>query len=79
MVSALFHFLAIALTVFAGWLGNFHSFYWIGTAIFSTILIYEHLIVKPSDLSRVNIAFATLNGMGSVLFALFVILDIFIR
>jgi 4-hydroxybenzoate polyprenyltransferase len=78
-VSALFHFFAIVLTVFAGWLGNFHGFYWIGAAIFSTILIYEHLIVKPSDLSRVNIAFATLNGMGSVVFAVFVMLDILIR
>jgi 4-hydroxybenzoate polyprenyltransferase len=78
-VSALFHFFAIVLTVFVGWFGNFHIFYWIGTVIFSIILIYEHLIVKPDDLSRVNIAFATLNGMGSVVFAAFVILDIFIR
>jgi len=78
-VSALFHFFAIVLTVFAGWFGNFHIFYWIGTTIFSIILIYEHLIVKPNDLSRVNIAFATLNGMGSVAFAAFVITDIFIR
>jgi len=79
MVSALFHFLAIALVVFGGWLGNFHFYYWIGAAIFSLILIYEHLIVKPNDLSRVNIAFATLNGMGSVVFAGFVMLDIFIQ
>lgn len=77
-VSALFHFFAIVLTVFGGWFGNFHIFYWIGTTIFSIILIYEHLIVKPDDLSRVNIAFATLNGMGSVAFAAFVIMDIFI-
>jgi len=78
-VSALFHFFAIVLTVFVGWFGNFQIFYWIGTTIFSIILIYEHLIVKPDDLSRVNIAFATLNGMGSVVFAVFVILDLFIR
>ena len=76
-VSALFHAIAIALTFFAGWYGNFHFFYWIGASIFSMILIYEHLIVKPNDLSRVNMAFATLNGMGSVVFAVFVILDIF--
>jgi 4-hydroxybenzoate polyprenyltransferase len=78
-VSATFHFFAIALTVLGGVAGNFHAFYWIGTAIFSIILIYEHLIVKPKDLSRVNLAFATLNGMGSVAFAACVILDIFIR
>ncbi len=79
MVSALFHFFAIALTFFAGWFGNFHLFYWIGAAIFSAILVYEHLIVKPADLSRVNMAFATMNGMGSVVFAVFVIMDIFLR
>jgi 4-hydroxybenzoate polyprenyltransferase len=78
-VSALFHFIAIALVVCGGVLGNFHFYYWIGATIFSSILIYEHLIVKPSDLSRVNMAFATLNGMGSVVFASFVILDIFFR
>jgi 4-hydroxybenzoate polyprenyltransferase len=52
-------------------------FYWAGTMVFSAILIYEHLLVRPSDLSRVNMAFATMNGMGSVVFAVFVILDIF--
>jgi 4-hydroxybenzoate polyprenyltransferase len=79
IVSALFHLFAITLIIFAGLTGNFHIFYWIGAVIFSGILIYEHLIVKPSDLSRVNMAFATLNGMGSVVFALFVILDLYIR
>jgi len=76
-VSAIFHFLAITLTIFGGWFGDFHHFYWIGTLIFSSILFYEHILVKPSDLSKVNMAFATLNGMGSVVFAIFVILDIF--
>ena len=79
IVSAFFHLFAIALTIIAGLSGNFHIFYWIGALIFSSILIYEHLIVKPSDLSRVNLAFATLNGMGSVVFAFFVIMDLYIR
>jgi 4-hydroxybenzoate polyprenyltransferase len=78
-VSALFHLVAIGLTFFAGWLGNFHTFYWIGATVFSLILIYEHLIVRPGDLSKVTMAFATLNGMGSVVFAVFVMMDIFIR
>jgi len=77
-VSALVHFLAIVLIFYAGWYGHFHYLYWTGAIIFSLILIYEHLIVKPTDLSRVNMAFATLNGMGSVVFAMFVIADIFI-
>jgi 4-hydroxybenzoate polyprenyltransferase len=77
IVSAVFHLFAILLTFAGGFVGNFHLFYWVGVTVFSAILIYEHLIVKPSDLSRVNMAFATMNGMGSVVFAVFVILDIF--
>ncbi len=49
------------------------SFYWIGFGIFTTLLTYQHLIVKPKDLSKVNLAFFTLNGIASVLFAIFFI------
>ena len=41
--------------------------------------IYQHSIVKPSDLSKVNIAFMTTNGIASVAFALFFLLDYFIK
>lgn len=78
IVSALFHLISIALVITGGILGGFHLLYWIGAGIFSVIMIYEHLIVKPNDLSKVNLAFATMNGMASVIFAVFVITDIFI-
>lgn len=48
-------------------------FYWIGYGVFTALLCYQHLIVKPKDLSKVNIAFFTLNGIASVLFAIFFI------
>jgi 4-hydroxybenzoate polyprenyltransferase len=79
IVSALFHLAAIILIVIAGFYGDFHKLYWIGTCLFSMILIYEHLVVKPSDLTKVNLAFATMNGLASVVFALFVIGDLFFR
>ena len=41
------------------------------------LLLYEHLLVKPDDLSRVNAAFFTINGYVSVLFFLFWAADIF--
>jgi len=78
IVSALFHLISIVLVIAGGILGSFHTLYWIGAGIFSIIMIYEHLIVKPSDLSKVNLAFATMNGMASVIFAIFVITDIFV-
>ncbi|MCX8479519.1 MAG: putative 4-hydroxybenzoate polyprenyltransferase [Chitinophagales bacterium] len=48
-------------------------FFWIGYFIFIALLTYQHLIVKPKDLSKVNLAFFTLNGIASVLFAVFFI------
>ena len=42
----------------------------------TTLLVYEHSLVRPGDLSRVNLAFFTLNGLVSVLFMAAVILQI---
>jgi 4-hydroxybenzoate polyprenyltransferase len=44
--------------------------------VFAGLLIYQHLLVKPNDLSKVNIAFMTTNGIASIVFAVFVILDL---
>lgn len=49
--------------------------YYIGIAFFCAMLIYQHTLVKPNDLSRVNIAFMTTNGIASVVFAAFFLLD----
>jgi 4-hydroxybenzoate polyprenyltransferase len=49
--------------------------YYIGIAFFCTMLIYQHLLVKPTDLSRVNFAFMTTNGIASVVFAVLFLLD----
>ena len=43
-----------------------------------TLLVYEHSLVKPGDLSRVNAAFFTMNGYVSVLFLVFWAADIFL-
>ncbi|HEY5770995.1 MAG TPA: UbiA-like polyprenyltransferase, partial [Chitinophagaceae bacterium] len=78
-VSELLHVFSAACVFFAGWLGNFGWLYWIGSAIFIGMLIYQHSIVKPNDLKRVNIAFMTVNGIASVVFAIFVITDLFLN
>jgi 4-hydroxybenzoate polyprenyltransferase len=49
--------------------------YYIGIAFFCSMLIYQHLLVKPNDLSRVNFAFMTTNGIASVIFATCFLLD----
>ncbi len=78
-VSELLHLLSAASVVAAGKLGNFGWIYWIGVLIFGGMLIYQHSIVKPNDLRRVNIAFMTANGIASVVFAVFVITDLFLK
>ncbi|MBL8066735.1 MAG: UbiA family prenyltransferase, partial [Chthonomonadaceae bacterium] len=51
----------------------------VGTALVGVLLVYEHSLVKPHDLSRVNLAFFTLNGFVSVGFFVFVVLDLWIQ
>lgn len=77
-VSEFLHVLSAFCVTAAGYYGNFGVLYWIGVAVFIGMLVYQHSIVKPNDLSKVNIAFMTANGIASVVFAVFVIADIFI-
>jgi len=77
-VSELLHFLSAACVIAAGIYGGFHWLYWLGIGIFVGMLIYQHSIVKPNDLSRVNIAFMTANGIASVVFGVLVIADLII-
>jgi 4-hydroxybenzoate polyprenyltransferase len=53
--------------------------YYLGLFIFISMLIYQHLLVKPNDLSKVNFAFMTTNGIASVAFALCFLFDIYYR
>lgn len=77
-ISEVLHLLSAGCIVIAGKFGNFGWLYWIGVLIFGGMLIYQHTIVKPNDLRRVNLAFMTANGIASVVFALFVIADLVI-
>ncbi|QHS64091.1 UbiA family prenyltransferase [Chitinophaga agri] len=72
------HVVAGLLAVLIGVYGQFHWLYAAGALIFIIMLVTQHLLVKPDDLSRVNIAFMTTNGIASVVFAVFAIADMFI-
>ena len=78
-VSELLHLLSAACVIYAGMYGYFGWLFWLGVLFFCALLIYQHLLVKPSDLSKVNMAFFTTNGIASVVFAVFVLLDLFIH
>lgn len=77
-VSSLLHVLSAACVIVAGIAGAFHLLYWAGTLVFIGMLIYQHSLVQPHDLSKVNIAFMTANGIASVVFGVLVIVALLI-
>ena len=77
-LSKTLHFLAILILSQIPNYGDFGLYYWIGFWIFSALLVYQHTLVKENDLSKVNLAFFTTNGIASIIFGAFVILDLLI-
>ncbi len=74
--STLLHIFTALIVVFAGYFGQFGILYWIGSFIFIGLLFYQHTLVKPNDLSRVNLAFFTTNGIASIIFAAFTVTEL---
>ncbi|MFI5141217.1 MAG: UbiA-like polyprenyltransferase, partial [Bacteroidia bacterium] len=75
--SEVVHVITALLIITVGVTGHFSFIYWMGAACFIGLLIYQHRLVKPTDLSKVNLAFGTVNGIGSLVFSIFTIADIF--
>ncbi|NDC43051.1 MAG: 4-hydroxybenzoate octaprenyltransferase [Chitinophagia bacterium] len=72
-VSSMLHILSAIAVIIAGVYGHFNAVYWVGCIIYIGLLVYQHLLVKPRDLSKVNIAFGNTNGIASIIFAVFTI------
>jgi 4-hydroxybenzoate polyprenyltransferase len=70
------HVISAGFVIAAYFLGGFHITYLGGLLVFVGMLFYQNSIVKPDDLSKVNLAFMTANGIASVVFSIFVISDI---
>jgi 4-hydroxybenzoate polyprenyltransferase len=77
-VSRMLHVLSAGCIITAGLTGGSGALYAVGALVFCGMLIYQQSIVRPHDLSRVNLAFMTANGIASVVFSIFVIADILI-
>jgi 4-hydroxybenzoate polyprenyltransferase len=70
-----FHVLTVALLAAAGLGLDVGVLYWVGVAVVAALLLYEHSLVRPGDLRRLDAAFFTVNGAISVAFFAFVLLD----
>ncbi len=77
-ISILLHLITISLVVIAGIIAGAGLLFWLGAFIFLVLLVYQHYIVSPEDLSKVTLAFGTTNGMAGVMFGFFIILDLLI-
>lgn len=77
-VSTVFHVFTAFFIINVTFLAQGNYLFWAGSLVFIALLIYQHLIVKPDDLSKVNLAFFTMNGIASLIFSIFVIASFYL-
>ena len=73
------HLAMLGLLVWFGLLFHFRTVAWIGIAAVGLLLAYEHSLVSPGDLRRLNAAFFTMNGVIATVFLAFVAADLWLR
>lgn len=78
ILSKVFHLITAAYLIYAAIHANANGLFWTGVVIFIGLLGYQHYLVKPNDLSNINLAFFTTNGIASLIFSIFVILSFYL-
>ncbi len=79
LAARLMHLAMLGLLVLFGFLFGFGLWGWLGVVAVVVLIGYEHAIVSPRDLSRLNAAFFTMNGVIAIVFLGFVAADVFLR
>jgi 4-hydroxybenzoate polyprenyltransferase len=77
--ARLMHLAMLALLIWFGGLFDFRALGWIGIAAVGALLAYEHSLVSPRDLRKLNAAFFTMNGVIAMVFLCFVAADLWMR
>lgn len=75
LVAKLLHGVTLPALALFGWGAGFGIWYFVGLLVAGGILVYEHRLVRPGDLSRLDAAFFTMNGVMSVTVCAFALLD----
>jgi 4-hydroxybenzoate polyprenyltransferase len=70
------HVASVLVMVVLGWHVALGAFYWFGVLAIATLLIWEHRLVRPDDLARVNMAFLNLNAVISVVYFVCTLADL---
>lgn len=79
IISLVIHVIAALLVIVTATLVHGSILIWIGSGLFILLLFYQHLLVKPDDLSRLNLAFFTTNGIASLIYGLFFIVGLLLE
>jgi len=61
------HLLTIAAFALLGWMMGLGVLYWLGVLVVAALLVYEHSLVSPTDLSKLDVAFFNVNGYIAVI------------
>jgi 4-hydroxybenzoate polyprenyltransferase len=75
VVSRVWHALSVAFLVAFGAAAGLGVVYYLGVVVVAWLLFYEQSLVRKDDLSKLNMAFFTMNGVISTIFFVFVLLD----
>jgi 4-hydroxybenzoate polyprenyltransferase len=79
LVARLMHLAMLGLLITFAYLFHFGIAGWLGIAAAALLLLYEHAIVSPGDMRRLNAAFFTMNGVIATVFLIFVAADVWLR
>ncbi len=78
-ISEVLHFFSLLFVILPVFFIEVGLFYYTGVVFYGLLLVYQHRIVSSTDLSRVNRAFMTTNGVASVVFAFFFLMDVVLK
>ena len=79
ILSSIAHVISASIITYTGIIFERGFIYFTGVGVFIVLLIYQHLIIKPDNLKRLNEAFFTVNGIASVCYASFTVADLFVK
>jgi len=77
LLSIIMHVLCLGFVLFYGLIFKSGCFFWVGAGLFTTFIVYQHLLVRLYGLKKIDTVFFTANGFAGITFVLFFCLDLF--
>ena len=78
VLSIILHMIVVAIAFYIGYYNHYGIWYWIGAVGFTFFIAFQHSIVNKRDLSKINLAFFTANGLASIFYMVFFLLELWL-